>query len=250
MPIKKILIAAAIIVPCAAGLGIIYKPVTSHLRPEEPTIEPSRVESNIIEKNPENITKPKSRQNEFGSSAPIPHPFPGIAQSRNELPLENDPFLAESKEEQAWLDRNGFPNSEQLEAYSTANDDTMRQAAASGDEIARVILDERLLTRGDVSAQERLFTAAAEGSSYALSTLAAYMAGSSKGSPEIGYALSRAAEMRGDFRIAPARDAMFASPLTMEQKMQGEREALEIFNDLQNRAGNGRSFVDPRPIGP
>lgn len=183
-------------------------------------------------------------------SVGVSHPFPGIAKSRANLPLETDPFPAQSRAEQRWLDRNGFPNAEQWQTYSTASDALLAQAADAGDEIADVMMQGRALARGDVSASDRLLAAAANGSSFALSTLAAYMAGSSKGNREAGYALSRVAEMRGDYRLAAARDVMFAKPLTLQERLNAEAEAVEIFNKLRSSSSIGNKFVDPRPINP
>ncbi|WP_141481001.1 hypothetical protein [Marilutibacter maris] len=165
------------------------------------------------------------------------------------MSLRDDPFLAESREEQKWLDRNGYPNRIQLERYNQASDYMLEQAANGGDTVADVVLQGRRLSGSQIDlAAERLMELARDGSGFALSTLSAFMAGSSKGSPEIGYALSRVAEMRGDSRMALGRDAMFRRPLTPEQKLQGEAEALRLFNEMRSSSKVGKAFVDPRPV--
>lgn len=175
--------------------------------------------------------------------------FADVPTTRDGMPLEDDPFLAGSREEQKWLDRNGYPNRIQLEKYSLASDYMLEQAASNGDTVADVVLQGRRLigNQSDLAA-ERLMELARNGSGFALSTLSAFMAGSSEGSPEIGYALSRVAEMRGDSRMALGRDAMFRRPLTPEQKLQGEAEAFRIFNEMRSSSKIGKAFVDPRPV--
>lgn len=174
-------------------------------------------------------------------------PFPRVPKSRNGLPLAGDPFIAQSPQEQAWLDRNGYPNAQQLAAYSAASDLELEQAAAHGDSVAAVQLAARQLARGDHSASGKLMTAGANGSSYALSLLASYMASATRGNPELGYALSRVLEMRGDWRAPLTRDIMFREPLSPAGKMRAEVEALKLFQQLDG--GSGRQpRTDPRPL--
>lgn len=177
-----------------------------------------------------------------------PHPFPDMAKSRDRLPLDADPFIAESKDEQRWLDRNGYPNAEQWNTYSSAPDHLLMQAADAGDKIAYVMLEGRALAKGDKTAINGLLDEASSGSNFAIMTLAAYMAGSPGSNLELGYAYSRVAEMRGDYRIAAAREGMFPRALTSEEKLRGEARALSIFNELK-KASRINQFVDPRPIG-
>lgn len=188
------------------------------------------------------------------SGKPPPHPFPEIPRSRHGLPLENDPFVAESVAEQEWLDRNGYPNAKQWEAYSLASDLQLLQAAQAGDSVAEVMLNSRRLTAGDPSAKEELLLASVEGSAFALQMYAAYMAGSgSNGNLQTAYALSRVAEMRGDYRAALGRDAMFSQKMTQMQRMQGDAEAMNTFAGMKKLReelyGSEASWVDPRPYG-
>ncbi|MEJ7746017.1 MAG: hypothetical protein WKF61_04540 [Luteimonas sp.] len=177
----------------------------------------------------------------------VKHPFPGVPTTRVGLPLKGDPFLATSKAEQLWLDRNGYPNAEQWEIYSQASDSLLATAADSGDSVAKVMLNIRRLTAGDMSATQELLATGANGSSFALEMLSSFMAGSSKGDPMTGYALSRVVEMRGNYRVAMGRDVMFAKHLNPVQRMEAEGKAMEIFNAMKkNRKGGG--FIDPRPI--
>lgn len=173
--------------------------------------------------------------------------FSHLPQSRKGMPLESDPFTAESVEEQQWLDRNGYPNAEQWVAYSSASDGMLSQAAADGDSIAAVFLDSRALANGDRDALNRLLRAGQTGSSFALSMLQAYLAGSSKGDPALAYSISRVIELKGDVRAGLARDfSPTASRLTPEQKIKAEADALSLFARMKKTAKK-QPFVDPRP---
>ena len=174
-------------------------------------------------------------------------PFTDVPKTRERMPLEGDPFGADSHEDQRWLDRNGYPNAEQWRVYSDAEEGLLRLAAESGDEVAQVFLDARLLSQGDKEAVDRLFFAAERGSAFALSMLQAYMIGSSNGDPELGYAISRVMEMKGDTRIALVRDMSFATPLTGERRMRAEALALQLYEQLRRNAKH-HPFVDPRPL--
>lgn len=178
--------------------------------------------------------------------API-DPFPRVQKTRNGLPLESDPFIAESVEEQRWLDRNGFPNEQQQMAYSSAPDIVLEQAAAHGDELAAVMLASRQLSHGDHEAAGKLMTAGANGSSYALSLLAGYLAANEGGDPKLAYALSRVVELRGDWRGSLSRDFMFRRSLTPVEKLEAEGEALKMLQDFRQHSTLG-NYVDPRPI--
>lgn len=181
------------------------------------------------------------------------HPFPELPRSRAGLPLNDDPFLATSKEEQSWLDRNGYPNVKQWAAYGRASDSLLEQAAAAGDKAARIMLDQRKLMAGDDTKIEALLTEGAKGSAFALDMLAAYLANGDSGGRVTAYAVSRVSEMRGNIRLGPARDAMFNKPLSPSDRMEGEKEAFEIYNSLyelqKSIAGPSSKPVDPRPIG-
>ncbi|UOV04368.1 hypothetical protein MUU77_03410 [Pseudoxanthomonas sp. F37] len=181
------------------------------------------------------------------------HPFPDLPQSRDGLPLNDDPFIATSKAEQAWLDRNGYPNAQQWAAYTRASDVQLRDAAKQGDKGATALLGHRRLMAGDDTAVVDLLTEGAKGSGFALDMLASYLASVRGGNRQTAYAISRVSEMRGNFRVAAARDLMFDTPLTNTERMQGDQEAMEIYNsllELQRKIrGPGSSPVDPRPIG-
>lgn len=178
------------------------------------------------------------------------HPFPEVPLTRAGLDLENDPGYAESKAEQEWLDLHGYPNLRQWETYNAAPNERLREAAAAGDAVAGVMLDGRLL-RTDPKAQERLIEAGVDGNLFALQLLASYQAGSPSGDSVAAYAVSRVSEMRGDLRAAVAREVMFATPLTVEQRMLGESEALRL-NETMNKLyfekyGAPAEFI-PRPV--
>lgn len=179
------------------------------------------------------------------------HPFPEVPLTRAGLGFEDDPGFAESKAEQEWLDLHGYPNIRQWETYSAAPDERLREAAAAGDAVAGVMLDGRLL-RTDPKAQQRLVEAGVDGNLFALQLLASYQAGSRNGDPVAAYAVSRVSEMRGDLRAAIGREVMMTTPLTTEQRMLGEAEALRL-NETMNKLyfdkyGAPAEFV-PRPIG-
>lgn len=180
--------------------------------------------------------------------API-DPFSRVPKTRNGLPLDNDVFVAKSVEEQRWLDRNGYPNSEQLSAYSSASTLTIEQAAAHGDQIAEVELASRQLLRGDPKAAGKLMTAGMNGSSFALSRLAAYLSSGKHGNPELGYAVSRVLELRGDWRAGIGREFGFEAPLTSIQKARAEGKALQILDSFR-RHSPVQPYIDPRPLSP
>jgi hypothetical protein len=176
-------------------------------------------------------------------------PFFRIPKTRNGLPLEGDYFVAESVQEQRWLDRNGYPNAEQWAAYSAAPDMTLAQAAAHGDDVADIMLAARQLAHGDPKAGGKLMTAGMNGSSFALSMLASYLANGKYGNPELGYAVSRVVELRGDWRSGMTRDYMFRTPLTPQQKARGESEAIKLIDSFRSRSPV-QPYVDPRPLHP
>jgi len=179
------------------------------------------------------------------------HPFPEVPLTRAGMDFEDDPGFAESKAEQEWLDLHGYPNIRQWETYTAAPDERLREAAAAGDAVAGVMLDGRLL-RTDPKVQQRLVEAGVDGNLFALQLLASYQAGSRNGDPVAAYAVSRVSEMRGDLRAAIGREVMMTTPLTTEQRMLGEAEALRL-NETMNKLyfdkyGAPAEFV-PRPIG-
>jgi hypothetical protein len=176
-------------------------------------------------------------------------PFFRVPKTRNGLPLENDVFVAESVEEQRWLDRNGYPNSQQLAAYSSASDFTLEQAAAHGDQVAGVELASRQLMQGDPEASGKLMTAGMNGSSFALSKLAAYLMYSKHGNPELGYAVSRVVELRGDWRSGLGRDLFLPHPLTPVQKARAEGKAFQMLDSFR-RHSPVQPYIDPRPFAP
>ncbi|UKE48838.1 hypothetical protein KHA79_00520 [Xanthomonas translucens pv. cerealis] len=167
------------------------------------------------------------------------------------MSFKDDPSFAESKAEQQWLDRHGYPNEKQWEAYMLAPDLLLKQAAEAGDMAAQAMLDARLLPV-DKQAQQRLIEAGAEGNLFALTMLASYQGGSSGGDPVAAYALSRVTEMRGDTRAGITRDLMITKPLSNEQRMLGEAEALRLNEAIEKIyiAKHGVApFLDKRPIG-
>ena len=176
-------------------------------------------------------------------------PFVRVPRTRVGMPLENDQFVADSVEEQRWLDRNGYPNTEQWAAYAAAPDVTLEAAAAHGDSVADVMLAARQLAQGDPEAAGKLMTAGANGSSFALSMLASYLANGKNGNPELAYAVSRVVELRGDWRAGITRDAMFRSPLSAEQRLRAEGTAFKLLEDLDKNSSLP-NYVDPRPLPP
>lgn len=192
-----------------------------------------------------------------GISAPALSPSSGEARqaslfshlptSRKGMPLVDDPFVAESFEEQMWLDRNGYPNAEQMLAYTNASDGQLERAAADGDKLAKVTLESRRLQQGDQSAVGRLIKDGMDGSMYAISRLAAYEAGAPAGNRQLAYTLSRVQEMAGDTRVAGSRPVMFGTPLSAEAQMTAERDALDLFKKMQSVDGKPLEDVRPYP---
>lgn len=193
-----------------------------------------------------------SRANTPGVTAAT-HPFPGIARSRDKLALADDPFAPSSKEEQAWLDRNGYPNADQINAYSTASDATLEQAATAGDKVAANFLESRRLAAGDPNAEKHLMGMAVEGSTYALTSLAGYFGQvGARGNPSKAYAYSRLSEMRGDLKAGLTRDLVLTRPLDPIKRLEAEANALAMFEAMtqlrRKRFGPNVPAVDPRPL--
>lgn len=173
--------------------------------------------------------------------------FSGLPQSRHGLALDGDPFVAESVEEQKWLDRNGYPNAQQWAAYRSATDGQLAHAAANGDKLARVFADARALSTGDQDAANRLMKAAEEGSLFALNMLEAHMAGASNGNGSLAYSLNRVIEMMGNSRISLTREfSPNIASLSPTERMLAEADARLLFEKLKSTSAR-ENFVDPRP---
>lgn len=213
-------------------------------RRETSTVSSDSVEDQVA-------SRSVDRGSDLRRESRVRHPFPEVPQTRDGMSFDNDPGYAESKAEQKWLDRHGYPNEKQLEAYMGAPEALLKQASEAGDKVAQTILDARLLP-SDPMAQQRLVDAGAEGNLFALNMLASFQGGSSSGDPVAAYAVSRVAEMRGDSRAAITRDVMMSKPLSTEQKMLGESEALRLNAEIDRiyTSKHGRAPVlDKRPIG-
>lgn len=177
------------------------------------------------------------------------NPFPEVPRSRTGLSLEDDPFNAESIEEQSWLDRHGYPNLSQWTTYSQASDGLLQLAAASGDATAQTMLDARQLPRQ--AAVDRLLLSAASGNDFALQLLASHYAGSGPDRYVDAYAVARVSEMRGNLSAAFSREMLFRKPLSPGQRMQAEADARRLNATLNRlyREHHGVEFIaDNRPI--
>ncbi|MBS7457172.1 hypothetical protein [Coralloluteibacterium stylophorae] len=171
--------------------------------------------------------------------------------SRAGMPLEGDPFGPRSAAEQAWLDRAGYPNAEQWAAYEHGSDYLLEAAAAKGDTAAATMLALRNLRNGDPDAKERLLELGADGSLFALEMLSSHIAGPMQGNLSEAYAVSRVAEMKGNFVLSLARDYTMPRQLTQQERVAGEEAAIRLLNKLNEIAllKTGRvPPVDPRPI--
>jgi hypothetical protein len=180
-------------------------------------------------------------------------PFSNIPKSRDNLDFETDPFYPKSKDEQAWLDRHGYPNAEQWREYNVASDTQLEQAALSGDVVAETLLNARLLNRGDESAETALLYSAALGNTFALEMLSSTLASGGKSSNPIdAYAFSRVAEMRGNLTLGMGREMFFPVRLNSSQRVEAEARALNYFNMLlevqKQIQGNNATTIDLRPI--
>ena len=179
------------------------------------------------------------------AAAPARHPFPEVPRSREGLIGVAEVFGGDSAEEARWLDQHGFPNALQWERYTLASDLQLEQAALAGDTVARSMLDARRL-RTDPQAEARLLLAGAEGDLFALNQLAAFKAHSRGGAGE-AYAISRAAEMRGDLTLTLTRSIMLGGRLPEEQRLLAEAEALALNRHL-NQLYRQKYGVDPPPV--
>lgn len=176
----------------------------------------------------------------------VVYPFPGLPRSRLGQPLDGDPFIASSIEEQRWLDRNGYPNAKQLFTLNNAPDGLLKLAAEAGDKSAAALYEARKLSHGDAQSGAALMTQGMQGNNFALSLLSAYMAGSSHGNPSLAYSISRVAEMRGDWRAGPAREMGPLANLNSLKRIQAETAAQQMFKDMRKHS-TVRPFVDTRP---
>lgn len=180
-----------------------------------------------------------------GAARQVRHPFPALPRSREGLTGVVEVFGGDSIEEARWLDRHGFPNALQWERYTLAADLQLEQAALAGDTVARSMLDARRL-RTDPQAEARLLLAGAEGDLFALNQLAAFKAHRSDGAGE-AYAISRAAEMRGDLTLALTRPIMLGGRLPEAQRLLAEAEALALNRHL-NQLYRQKHGMDPPPV--
>lgn len=196
------------------------------------------------------IRAPKASQGQATDAAPrAQNPFPEVPRSRTGLSLEDDPFNAESVEEQSWLDRHGYPNVSQWTTYSQASDGMLQLAAESGDATAQTMLDARQLPQQ--TAVDRLLLSAADGNDFALQLLASHYAGSGPDNYVDAYTVARVSEMRGNLSAAISREMLFRKPLSSEQRMRGEAGALRLNATLNRlyREKHGVDFsADNRPI--
>ncbi|WP_166212628.1 hypothetical protein [Cognatiluteimonas telluris] len=200
-----------------------------------------------------NTQGPQINQQSGRSKLPS-DPFPGIRKSRKGTSLDDDFFGPQSRAEQAWLDRNGYPTKEQVETYTTASDAALEQAARMGDKVAEVFLNQRnLMLRKDPKAESKLLDQAARGTTYALLGMAGYYAGSkSEANPQKAYAYTRVIEMLGDQKMGLTRDFILHGQLDPLSRYQAEAYSLEIYNQvIQKRRtllGPHAPIVDPRPV--
>lgn len=196
----------------------------------------------------------RSAPSEPNARATVRHPFPQLPRTRKRLPLLDDPFTATSIAEQDWLDRNGYPNALQWRALPGASDAQLAEAAAAGDRVAKTLLDQRRLLAGDDTAIDAMLEDGARGSTFALELLSSTIASRRLNDPVMAYALSRLVELRGNSRVATGRDVMLRQPLTAMERLEGEREALRLFQQVRqiqiSRFGGGRPATDPRPVEP
>lgn len=72
------------------------------------------------------------RGSHLATGSRVRHPFPEVPQTRDGMSFDNDPGYAESKAEQKWLDRHGFPNEKRLDAYMGAPEALLKQASEAG----------------------------------------------------------------------------------------------------------------------
>jgi len=219
-----------------------------------PTPQPSQTAPDVEQAGGQR-SDPATSTPPVASTAPRPASstsmlFPGVPQNRDAMePKDDDPFDGRSREEQRWLDEHGYPNTAQWASYSSAPDALLEQAANNGDKLARTMLDSRRLP--DRAALDQMMSSAVDGNYFALQLLATHFASTGRAGNINAYAVSRVLEMRADPSAALGREIMFSAPLTIEERMQGEAEALRLnatFNQLyQGRTGN--AFVpDYRPF--
>lgn len=177
------------------------------------------------------------------------NPFPEVPRSRDAIQLTDDPFDGRTDAERRWLDKHGYPNTLQWNAYNLASDGLLEQTAQSGDRTAQTLLDARRLP--DKEALDRLMLSAVDGNMFALQMVASHYASTGKAGNSNAYAISRVLEMRGDPSAAVSRELMFNPPLELDERMHGEAEALQLnatLNDIYQQKYESHFQPDLRPF--
>jgi hypothetical protein len=169
-----------------------------------------------------------------------------------ELPRFDAGWGAETPEESAWLERNGFPDTAALEQLTSTPEEQLRYMAAQGNRHAQRIADYKALRRtaGDPAFEEGLFAAAADGDVFALQLLAWYhLQAPGAESRVIGLAYNRVLGLRGYYPAVLASH-MYLDGLSGDHLVAVDVYSLVIFNRLQDMRMQrvGVPFpVSPRP---
>ncbi|WP_395790276.1 hypothetical protein [Aquimonas sp.] len=189
---------------------------------------------------------------ESGDSEKILSQKRAVAPIPPELPRFDGGWGAETPEDSAWLERNGFPDTATLEQLTLATEEQLRYMAAQGSRHAQRMADYKALrrTEGDPSFEEALFNAAAGGDVFALQLLAwHHLQTPGAESRVIGLAYNRVLGLRG-YHPAVVASHIYMHRLPRDHWVAVDIYALVILNRLQEMRMQrvGVPFpVSPRP---
>lgn len=187
-----------------------------------------------------------------GPSAPLRAPARAGAEDPPAAFRVDTLWGAETVEDSAWLQANGFPDSAALVELTGTSEELLRHMAARGDRHAQRMADYKALRRtsGSPDFEASLFEAAADGDVFALQLLAWYhLQASGPESRILGLAYNRVLAWRG-FHAAVLSSHLHQQGLSADQLLAVEVYSLAIFNRLQQLRiqRTGRPFpVDPKP---
>jgi hypothetical protein len=159
---------------------------------------------------------------------------------------EVSPLDARSPEEAAWLNRNGYPTSEEYLALEATSEEELAARAANGDLAALSLLGIKQVSRkAYANGYANLEEAAARGSIFALVALAESQARVGEISNSIAWV--RLAHLRGDHRVydfLPHLDSYWTT-ITPFMLRQADSSAARFYQNLtQLRASRGYGAFD------
>lgn len=162
----------------------------------------------------------------------------------------NEPLLAASEAEAAWLIGSGYPSPRRAEELAALGTDELRARAARDDLAAEVYLGKALLAEGDVKGgMARIADASAKGSIYASYALAeAHRADGPSPDGIESAAYYRLAFLQGDWK-ATAKALSSPTQLSALEQNIADRRAMTLYRNLLDEKGRSgyKLIIAPRP---